>query len=283
MNTSDSERGGSSRGSSTLDEPRRRDRTSAAPWFLGLAVLLLVVAGVVTLLRTSEVARYAPPSAGNPEQPIEALRGELSLPSGGRIVAQLTALRSDPEGQRFEAESLRRELSQGAGEPWRLHLRWDAAAAPGGGASAVGADLERGAQVVVGVSALELHDSEGVAARALTLDATAGSGPTDPVAALFSAPTSGLGPGQAVDVVLWGRKANGRVELRGLALGPELGSGLGSGESAAIALEETTLARAELELPFTYRTRGDEVVQPGKPRAAGASDRRARARVPSDG
>jgi hypothetical protein len=272
---SDSDRDGSTREASRLDEPRRRDRTSAAPWFLGLAVLLLVVAGVVTLLRSSDAARYAPPSAGNPEQPIEALRGELSLPRGGRIVAQLTALRSDPQSQRFEAESLRRELDQESGEPWRLHLRWDVGAAPGGGESAGGADFERGAELVASVSALELHDSAGLAARAWTLNTTAESGPTDPVAALFAAPTSGLGPGQAVDVVLWGRKANGRVELRGFALG--------AGEPAAIALEETTLARAELERPFTYQTRGDEVVQPGKPRAAGASDRRARTRVPSDG
>jgi hypothetical protein len=261
-------------GEATPDAATGRGRSSAAPWFLGLAVLLLLVAGAVTLLRSRDVERYAPPTAGNPEQPIEALSGELPLAGGGRLVAQLTPLHSHPGGQSFEAESLRRRLKLTGGEPWRLHLRWDAGESPQGEQEAPGADLERDAAFSVGVSALELHDADGLAARVLAPEVKA-DGPADPVASLFATPTSGLGPGQALDVVLWGRRAMGRVELRGLAVG--------RGEPATIVLEAITLARAELERALTYQTRGDEVVQPGKPRAGGASDRRSRTRVPSDG
>jgi len=250
-----------------------RQRRSPAPWFLLLAVLLLVVAGVTTLLRSRAVTRNHPPEIEDPDQPVDALRAELSLDSRGRLIAELTPLHAEPSHDAFEADSLRRRLNLADGRPWRLRLRWDAPASSGGSSGSIGDDLERGGREVLGLGALEVVVGDQVVARSLDLPESA-SAPVDPVRTLLSSPRGALGPGEAVDVVLWGSGAHGRAQLRGLTM---------ASGALPLDLEPTTLARAELELPITHEVRGDEIVREGKKAGASASQRGARARSASDG
>jgi len=239
------------------DASQRRGRSTAAPWFLVLALLLLAAAAVVTLLRSRAVEHNAPPVAGDPASQLAVLRGEVRLPDGSRLHAELAPLHSAPEQQSFDAASLARALGLAEGQPWRLHLRFEAADAPSqGGAS----NSERRA-VALTLAALSVHGAQGEVAAALELEA-AERRPANPVRTLFAPAARGLAPGEALDVLLWGRGGEGRAQLRGLSLG---------GEPLALELEPVQLAQAELERPFTHRTRGDETLRPGKNRAAAAS------------
>lgn len=253
--------------------PEPRARRSPAPWFLALAILLLIVAAVATLLRSRGVPHNSPPSIDDPAQPIEALRAELSLDAKGRVIAELTPLYTDPAHQAFESQSLRQRLQLSEGEPWRLRLRWEAPAAAGGERGVVGSDLERGSLAVLGLGELEVFVGDQLVARSLEFERSA-DGPEDPVRTLLARPQGGVGPGEAVDVVLWGRDVNGRASLRGLTLGAE---------ATTLELEPTTLARADLERSLTHEVRGDEVVRSGKKSVSGSSERGGRTRSATDG
>ena len=246
----------------------RSSRPPLAPWFLALAILLLLVALLVTLLRSRPPTRNAPPAAADLDVAVAAWTGESALARGGRLTAQLTPLHADRDHQAFEANALRRRLGLQEGEPWRLRLRWEAAAAAGGSSGAVGTDLERGPLAALALEGFELVDEQGVAARTLARPA-AGDRPVDPVATLLAPPGGSLAPGEAVDAVLWGRAAAGGARLLG-------------GE-AQIELMPTSVPRSELERPITRRVRGEERVELGKNAAAGASEARASGSVTSDG
>ncbi len=248
------------------DASQWRGRSTAAPWFLVLALLLLAAAAVVTLLRSRAVEHNAPPLAGDPARQIAVLRGEAALPDGGRLHAEFAPLRAAPEQQSFEAASLARALGVAPGQPWRLHLRREAPAAQApaqaqGGAT--GPETQGSALVIPALvfAALSVHDAQGAAAQALEVGEPQAR-PADPVRSLFAPGSGGLAPGEALDVLLWGRGCEERAQLRGVLL---------DGAPLALELEPVQLAQAELERPFTHRTRGEETLRPGKNRAAAAS------------
>lgn len=253
----------------STDPQERRGPGRAAPWFLLLALVFVAVAVLSTLLRSKSTPGSTPPMASDPRQPIDAFAGEASAPERGRIVAQLAPLHPDEEHQRFDGQSLRARLGLGEGEPLRLRLLWDAGPANGGDPDSAGAHGERRAEVALGFESLEVRDARGLAAATFELGERSDA-PVDPVRALAAVPTGGLAPGQAVDVLLWGRLPQSPAELRGLA-GVE-----------KIELFASTLARAELERAFTHLTRGDEVVRSGKSAALGASEASGGTRAKSD-
>lgn len=239
------------------DASQRRGRSTAAPWFLVLALLLLAGAAVLTLLRSRAVEHNAPPLAGDPARQIAVLRGEASLPDGGRLHAEFAPLRASPEQQSFEAASLGRALGLAPGQPWRLHLRREAPAAP----QQDGAPRPAAQSFSLAFPKLSVHDASGTAAETLEVGEQQ-TRPVDPVRTLFAPALRGLASGEALDVLLWGRGAEQRAQLRGVLL---------DGAPLALDLEPVQLAQAELERPFTHRTRGDETLRPGKNRAAAAS------------
>ncbi|MBL8804626.1 MAG: hypothetical protein JNN27_21705 [Planctomycetes bacterium] len=244
------------------DASQWRGRSTAAPWFLVLALLLLAAAAVVTLLRSRAVEHNAPPLAGDPARQIAVLRGEAALPDGGRLHAEFAPLRAAPEQQSFEAASLARALGLASGQPWRLHLRREAPAAQaqGGAQSPETQGSARGIPALA-FAALSVHDAQGAAAQALEVGEPQAR-PADPVRTLFAPAAGGVAPGEALDVLLWGRGCEEPAQLRGLLL---------DGAPLALELEPVQLAQAELERPFTHRTRGEETLRPGKNRAAAAS------------
>lgn len=246
-------------------------RRAPAPWFLIAALGLLVGAGAYAYLRRSAGAPYLPPAAGDPEQPVQVWRGEMTLAAGGRLVAEVAPLHADAGRQAFETASLRRKFARSDGEPWRVRLRRE----PASDANAT-ADSGADAAAIVELEALTLHDTRGLAAAALELPKLDGA-LQDPVWSLFRAPQGGLASAQAADLVLWGRAPGDRAELRARSSGAALATPL------AIALEAAHVARAQLERPFTHRTRSDEVDLDGKTRASGTSERRPRARSGADG
>lgn len=250
------------------DASQRRGRSTAAPWFLVLALLLLAGAAVLTLLRSRAVEHNAPPVAGDPARQIAVLRGAASLPDGGRLHAEFAPLRAGPEQQSFEAASFARALGLASGQPWRLHLRREAPAAPQQG----GAPRPETQNFALALAQLSLHDAQGAAAAVLD-GGEPQTRPADPVRTLFAPAAGGLAPGEAVDVLLWGRGSEERAQLRGVLL---------DGVALEVQLEPVQVVQAELERPFTHRTRGDEALRPGKNRAAAASQAARGARTGAD-
>lgn len=122
--------------------------------------------------------------------------------SGARLEVRLTALQGDARRQAFDRDQLAARLGLGAGEPWRLEVRYDA-----GERSAAG----DGETASVRLAGAAISDRDGVASRGLDL---AGRGPL--AALLRTPPELELQPGEAIQLVLWGRRPNAAPRALGL-------------------------------------------------------------------
>lgn len=154
--------------------------------------LLLLFPLLAFAIAIARLQNARPQPGGYPAAPSQgrAIAAEAWVDrAGGEVRATLTRLHADAERQRFDTRALQRRLGFGAGEPWRLELRYDPRD-PG----AAPLDLE----------ALAVRDAAGL--KLLAPEAPAPPPPdgvADPVAVWVSPPTA-LAPGRTTSVLLWG-------------------------------------------------------------------------------
>lgn len=193
-------------------------------WNAGLVVVAVAV--VLALLLVHRARRSGPPArppaVSDPEQVVAGYQGELVGNGGSRLVASLSPLHADEARQAFDARALARRLRLGEGEPWRLELRWipeveldpDAEHAADRSVHAEAPMPERWG---LGLGDLTVADAGGTALSTLEpADRHDRSAPVDPLRAVLSPPEQPLFPGQAIDLVLWGRAPEGTPRLAGL-------------------------------------------------------------------
>lgn len=190
---------------------------------LPLAVLLL---GVLVARRAARPSGERASVPAKPQGSVRAWSGSLSFEQGGRLLARLSRLHPDPVRQAFDARALAQRLGLGAGEPWRLELT----------------HLEGGhAPAAVVLEELRIRDDAGLA-QAVAVESTqivSASGIVQPLAVLLSRPRVSLQPGEALSVILWGRKPELGVRLEGLALEAQTDPG------HSLTLEPTVLTPAQ--------------------------------------
>lgn len=263
------------------DAPRQRTRRAASYGLLLLA-LLLVCTWLLLYVQPPQHDGLHEPEVGDPEQTIEALVAELSGLDGSRLGARLSPLHVDPERQAFERDSLRRRFDLPEGEPWRLSLEWRAGAGttPVGSGSArfTGSGPARGeptaAQLAaLGLGPVRIEDEEGTALGPLPI--VAGGDDPAPLATLLAPPAGSLGPGQAVDWVLWGRRPLRGAVLIGLLPPPASEAAdefaAATGLAGALVFEPGPVRRHTLVLPLARLERPGSA-SAGKIGAGGASE-----------
>ena len=148
--------------------------------------------------------RIVGPAPAAPHAPnaysVDAWLGQRVLERGGELSVSLTRLHGVAATQAFDALRLREHFGVGAGEPWRVEMRWDGA--------------------VDGAAELALTDLCIDDGRGTLLTPAATSRPVkaselaDPLAVRFGAP-SALRAGQILSFVLWGREPAEFAVLRG--------------------------------------------------------------------
>lgn len=223
--------------------PARAER--ASPWIWLLPVLALALVGLFWLERGRVSRPNAPPTVASPDETVAGFAARAALEPGALRV-RLVPLHPDAERQRFDRLALARRLSLAAGEPWRLSLELDDAAA------AAEIDLAR----------LAVLDRDGLALAPLAAVEPSAQGPSDPLRTLLTVGRERLAPGRTLDVVLWGRAPGDGVRLLGLH----------AAESEGLPLERALHRRAELEAPLARLERADGELERGKSAATRASD-----------
>ncbi len=233
--------------------------------------ILTLVVGAIWLAGHRPRREPGPtPAVGDPDRAVAGLEARLELEGGGELTARVLPLHGDPDRQAFDAEALRRRLGLPPGEAWRLSLSWTG--------SAEAADGENGGLELGG---LGVRDARGPALE--LLPAAEAGGPPDPLRTLLAGRRPPLHPGQAVDLVLWGRAPAEGAALGGLR-GPEavesaLDASGGDLPLGACELRlgdlRTSLARLELR-PDDLQGRGAEEGptggKDGPPRSSPAGD-----------
>lgn len=189
----------------TPPEAPRRGAGLPGPLLLLLPITALAAAlAWMTSRRPVGGVFPAAPSAGEAVE-VDAWSGAGDA-GDGRLVASLTRLFADPTRQAFDARALSERLALGAGEAWRLELRYDA---------------PEGAAPLVLPTDLGVRGSGEPALRVLERPVLRG-GPVDPVAVLV-APPEALAPGREADLVLWGEEPRGEARLLGAGIDLRLG------------------------------------------------------------
>lgn len=182
--------------------------------------LLLVIPLLSVMLGILWARHWKPYPAGRrPEPPpvveasgVRGWAGTATLPGGGRLVARLVPLHSDPARQAFDAAALAHRLGLGDGAPWRLVLALRPEPAGAGERSLASIPL----------ASVRISDDQGQALRSLAAPVPSPSGVVDPVAVVVAPPTDALEPGKEVSLVLWGRPPGATAHARGLPAGVEL-------------------------------------------------------------
>ena len=220
----------------------RRSRPLGALWMLFPAALGALAAALWLARPDPAGGELGAPRVGDPDSSVPALGGRLEGADGTALVARLAPMHADPGRQAFEAAALASRLRLEPGAPYRLSLRWER-----GGLEDTGAVLHLGS--------ISVRDAGGTALAPIPSDEGEPGGPGggDPLRALFRAPRGTLGPGEAVDWILWGRepRRSGTVRLVGLlpaGTESELLAGR-TGLSGVIPLEPLEVRRSELVLP----------------------------------
>jgi hypothetical protein len=209
------------------------------------------------------------PQVGDPDSSVPALGGRLEGAEGTALVARLAPMHADPGRQAFEAGALASRLGLAPGAPYRLSLSWERGELEDAGA-------------VLHLGSISVRDAAGTALAPIPGDEDpSGDGdrqgePGDPVRALFRAPRGTLGPGEAVDWILWGREPRGAVRLVGLLPAGTESELLAerTGLSGALPLEPLEVRRSELVLPVARLDRSE-----GKTAAAPSSEDAGEARA----
>jgi hypothetical protein len=214
-------------------EPVPRSRRGP---LLGAVAVVAAAAAVFVSVRFAERlgdrGPSTPPTVADPDQTLLGFSGELAAADGGRILLRLTPMHAEPSVQAFDAAAIRRRLSLGSGEPWRLRIAWQPAVKTE--AAALPPELA--------LNSLSIADERGVALAVLASDRGAPRpGTRDPLATLLGPPSAPLTPGHEVDVFLWGRAPESGARIEGLAP-PDATTG----SAAAIALAPQAIRRAEL-------------------------------------
>ncbi|MCZ6596280.1 MAG: hypothetical protein O7B99_01430, partial [Planctomycetota bacterium] len=104
----------------------RGGRASAGAIYLLLPLLIFAYAAIWLARNTPgstwEGGREIELEELDAPESMRGLRGELELPGGARLLAQLTPLHAAEAWQAFDARALAERLELGPGEPWRLEL-----------------------------------------------------------------------------------------------------------------------------------------------------------------
>ena len=201
--------------------PGLRAEVSAArivPWTLVTALLVLLASAVIRLQQRSAREPYAPPSVSDPDQPVEALLGELDLDERSRLKLRITPLYADRERQALEAQALARRLELDPGEPWRVVRTFE------------GDEGERAAWT--DSTPIRVSDDEGPALVSLP-PAAPGTTLVDPLSVTLAAWSTA--DGRELSAVLWGRRPGAGARLEA---------------PLSVPLEWGAVHRSEIEVPL---------------------------------
>ena len=132
---------------------------------------------------------------------VEALAGEVESAKGVRLTVRLARLHSGERQQRFDATALATRFGLAAGEPFVCEI-----GARGDGSVAAGA-----------LRSIAVEDERGRALVPFPAVTAADNEPADPLATLLAPPAGELRAGDAVSVILWGRRPGAGARLSGLA------------------------------------------------------------------
>jgi hypothetical protein len=235
----------------SLPAPGARPRRRAGPLLLLLPLALLVL-GLAHLWRREPVPSPAPPpGVTSPDETVSAWTGELEGVDGGWLVATLAPVHADATRQSFEARALRRELGLGAGQPWRLSVRWERPPGPAG-THPGGADgpLQSPAAGIA-LGPVSVHDEQGPALESLeAVSQPLDGAPVQPLRTLVAPPSGALRPGQTADWILWGRAPGAGARLVGLVPEQDELFRAATGFGGALALRSTEVRRGDLGQPL---------------------------------
>lgn len=152
-----------------------------------------------------------PPPVGN-TLAVQGLTGLLAGEQGARLELRLLPLHADPDRQRFDQVQLRRHFELGAGEPWRLEVRYHAD--PG---------RPLAEQARLDLSQLRVVDGDGKALARIPAKApTPVTGLRDPLAELLSRTPAELGAGHTAQLILWGPAPEDAALVQGLVRAGEV-------------------------------------------------------------
>lgn len=249
-----------------------RPRPLGALWMLFPAALGALAAALWLARPDPADGELGAPQVRDPDSSVPALGGRLEGARGTALVARLAPMHADPGRQAFESAALASRLGLEPGAPYRLSLLWERG------------QLEE-AGAVLHLGSISIRDAGGTALAPIPSGedehGEAGGGGaqgSDPLRALFRAPRGTLGPGEAVDWILWGREPRGSGSVRLVGLMP---AGTESellaertGLSGALPLEPLEVRRSELVLPVARLDRGE-----GKTAAAPSSEDAGEARA----
>lgn|GEM_PF-1769969 len=188
-------------GGEPFADGRPRPLDGLGPAALVLPVLSALAIGLFATQRRQAPAPPAAAFAAPDEIEVEAWVGRVPLAGdAGRVELRLTPLQSDARRQAFDRDRLAERLGLGAGEPWRLEVRYDAA------------EDGAGSEAAVRLARPSIADRDGVACSPLE------PGVDDPLATLLRTPEAlELAAGETVQVVLWGRGPDGAPRALGLS------------------------------------------------------------------
>jgi len=156
---------------------------------------VLAFAGTALYLNGRNRVQRGSPAAPPTENTlqVQGLTGLLAGEHGARVELRLLPLHADPDRQRFDQVQLRRRFELGAGEPWRLGIRYHAD--PG---------RPFAEQARLDLSQLRVVDAEGNALTSIPAPTVGQTGLRDPLAELFSRTQLELAAGQQAQQILWG-------------------------------------------------------------------------------